>query len=372
MIWFGIRLEYIVCLIYFLLAYNRLQCEDFGSKCQDYINIFGVEDGDGGVVPLCDKAESCSCEAEHPVKITISWNVYGTSGLYNECKCDFWLRLCENTRVGEACDYAAEYCCGDYEYYESNLDVFLYSDRNCYCDFFAYAQNEFGHTLKSKALIFKKDKDFSNPCRQFDVSLGLSLNPSEDISPELEMASLEAIYNGTDGRNWKNNSGWINNETGHCQWYGISCDLDGFVTSIDLRDNNLAGQFPVYTRIVEYDRVDYLDNFWGEIKFGLADLHNLKTLDLADNRLAGTFDYRPLYNLHSLTHFDVSGNQLSGHMVALVAPSLTYANFSNNNFTSMLRFEKYKGSFHTLQYCDASNNAIQEETTISTGVFQHR
>jgi Leucine-rich repeat (LRR) protein len=99
-------------------------------------------------------------------------------------------------------------------------------------------------------------------------------------------------------------------------------------------------------------------------KYGLARLYKLKALDLSDNKLTGTIEYAPLYNLHSLTHFDVSGNQLSGEVDALVAPLLRHTDFSNNNFTSMRRFQKYKASsFQTLQYCDVSNNAIQEDAT---------
>jgi Leucine-rich repeat (LRR) protein len=163
--------------------------------------------------------------------------------------------------------------------------------------------------------------------------------------------------------------GWMDETVdydSHCQWYGISC-VDGFVTSIDLRGNNLVGQFPVYTRNNEYDGGNpILDNSWMLSKYGVANLYKLKTLDLANNKLNGTIEYAPLYNLNALTHFDVSGNNLSGEVDALVARSLTYADFSNNNFTSMRRFQKYKVSpLQTLRlrYCDVSNNAIQEDAT---------
>eukprot|EP00985_Skeletonema_marinoi_P013752 scaffold6860_cov66-Skeletonema_marinoi.AAC.1 len=104
-----------------------------------------------------------------------------------------------------------------------------------------------------------------------------------------------------------------------------------------------------------------LSKTWVFQKYGLANLYNLKSLDLAENKLTGTIDYRPIYNLHSLTHFDVSGNQLSGDLDALVAASLTHADFSSNssNRFASLRFKKYKGSFQTLRFCDVSNNVIQ-------------
>jgi hypothetical protein len=312
---------------------------------------------------VCDKAASFCCDAADHVKIVTN---HGrgrhrsdeTVGLYNECKCDFWFRLCEDTRVGEACDFAAEYCCGDYKYDGS---FYYLNSPLCYCDFFNYAQNEFGHTLKPKALNI--NKEFSNPCGQFEEKWAKWYSYTYE-----EKQSLMAVYEKTNGQNWKNNDGWMNETVDHCQWYGISCDDEGKVTSIDLRDNNLVGQFPVYTRN-EYYGFPLLDSYWQETKYGLANLYKLKTLDLSNNKLTGTIEYLPLYNLNALTHFDVSGNQLSGEVEALVAPSLRYAYFRNNNsnsngFTSMRRFQKYKVSpLQTLRYCDVSNNVIQEDAT---------
>jgi len=215
--------------------------------------------------------------------------------------------------------------------------------------------------LKPKALNISKEFDNEDACGEIQdfveswrVELGYRL--------DFERSSLEAIYNKTDGQNWTNSAGWMNETVDHCQWYGITCNSDRNVTNIDLRDNNLAGQFPVYTRDELYGE-PIPESWWMNTKYGLANLYNLKTIDLADNKLTGAIDYRPLYNLHSLTHFDVSENQFSGEIDALVTPSLTYVDFSNNRFTSVSRFEKYKGSFQTLRFCDVSNNFIQDNAT---------
>jgi len=347
---------------------ESFQCEDFKSKCKAYFGIIGILEG--VVSPFCKKAESCSCEAtavDHDVKIVTTvednYNFIETGGLYDECKCDFWSSLCESAGVGEACDYAAEYCCGDYMYdggvVGDELSFLYLSSPTCYCDFFTYAQVEFEYPLKLKALMMI-NKEFENPCGQVDLWVGdSSLGEPRDF----ERPSLEAIYERTNGQNWTNNAGWMNEED-HCGWYGVTCNGDGFVTSIDLRDNNLAGQFPVYTRNFTYsDGTLAVDSDWQVTKYGLANLYNLETLDLADNKLTGTIEYRPLYNLHLLTHFDVSGNQLSGEVNAFVSPSLIYTNFSNNRFTYMRSFERYKGSFRTLLFCDVSNNDIQQDAS---------
>eukprot|EP00985_Skeletonema_marinoi_P031117 scaffold36270_cov80-Skeletonema_marinoi.AAC.1 len=116
-------------LILIVVHRNRLQCQDFRSTCQKK-----TLKGNASLAPFCEKeAETSCCEAaDHDVKIfneqkyengiTLVTTQSGkddanqTVGLYNECKCDFWLHICEDTRAGEACDYAAEYCCGDYLY----------------------------------------------------------------------------------------------------------------------------------------------------------------------------------------------------------------------------------------------------------------
>ena len=308
-------------------------------------------------LPLCKEAVSCSCEvANHDVSVTVEDGYKTTVGLYNECKCNFWSRLCENTGVGDACDYAAEYCCGDYQY-NADWGFSYLNSPTCYCDFFNYAQNEFGHVLKPKTL--NMDKEFSDHCGIPQDQLAEFVALKIDALHYNERSGLEAIYNQTNGQNWNNNAGWMN-ETDYCQWYGISCDSDGLVTSIDLRDNNLAGQFPVYTRN-EFTNGE--PTFGISTKYGVANLYNLETLNLADNKLTGTIEFGPLYILSLLTNFDVSGNELSGVVDALVTPSLTHADFSSNRFTYMNRFKKYKGSFQSLRFCDVSNNAIQIDAT---------
>ena len=155
----------------------------------------------------------------------------------------------------------------------------------------------------------------------------------------------------------------MNDTLPHCQWYGIACNNDGLIISIDLRGNNLVGQFPVYSRIADKN-YEVAESNWKYSKYGLANLFHLETLDLADNNLTGTIEYRPLYNLKSLHHFDISGNHLSGGFEPLITPSILYANFSNNRFTSVLHFQHYKVSpLQTLRSLDVSNNEIKIDAT---------
>eukprot|EP00984_Skeletonema_dohrnii_P000926 scaffold302_cov91-Skeletonema_dohrnii-CCMP3373.AAC.2 len=346
-------------------------CDDYRSKCQEYFNVLGINDG--VMTSLCKEAESCSCPnaVDHDIKPVaqltgVGLNFNETEGLYNECKCNFWLPLCED-KGGEACDYAAEYCCGDYLYGEDLGGFFYHDSPQCYCDFFNYAQNEFDHALKSKAL--NPNESFPNRCSEFEELMNYFMDNlagsnsafKVDIPSFFEKPSLMKIYEKTNGQNWTNNAGWMDNTINHCQWYGISCDDEGYVIGIDLRDNNLAGQFPTYTET----GTTFIFRIWMFTKTGLGNLLRLKRVVLADNKLTGTIDYRPLYNILSLTHFDVSGNQLGGEVDVLVTSSVTHADFSNNLFTSMHRFEKYKVSpLRTLRFCDVSNNLIEKDATV--------
>ena len=44
--------------------------------------------------------------------------------------------------------------------------------------------------------------------------------------------TLRKVYDVTGGNYWIQSSGW-DVEQDHCDWYGISCDDDGYVTGID-------------------------------------------------------------------------------------------------------------------------------------------
>jgi len=311
-----------------------VQCEDYKSRCQVSSNDLAWNI----TANTCEEAADCFCSNTDSVEYVPSPHNPGyseTVGLYNECKCNYWLRRCEDTRKETTCLNAVLYCCGDYGFSDSDNETsYFLNSPLCYCDFVNYVQS---------------GNDFLNSCGQGNW----------DSLIEDEKKSLQAMYNEMNGLNWTNKNGWMTEWSGHCQWYGISCDNEGYVTSINLRNNNLEGQFPVYTRKVNVWGEPILDNDWSWSKYGLANLYKLKTLDLSNNKLTGTIEYLPLYNLYSVTQFNVSGNQLNGEVDALVAPSLMYADFSNNKFTSMRRFEKYKlSSFQSLRYCDVSNNAI--------------
>eukprot|EP00984_Skeletonema_dohrnii_P001022 scaffold323_cov74-Skeletonema_dohrnii-CCMP3373.AAC.6 len=313
--------------------------KDLKERCQR-----SLEEGE---VASCDEAASSICDATHEVKVlTMPNGDLETVGLYNKCKCDFWILMCEDTD-NVACDYAAEYCCGDYKYSASEDTFYYLNSPACYCDFQDHLVADYGYDVKPKST--NVNSQFTNACDQFKDEWWPS-HTHED-----EKKSLEAMYARLGGDNWIDKDGWMT-DTDHCEWFGISCDEDGYVTRVELGGNNLVGQFPVYTRD------DPIGNYWRTSKYGLANLYKLVHLDLANNNLTGTIEYAPLYNLQELEYFNVSRNNLTGEADALVAPNLYEADFGNNTFTSMRRFEKYKYTVQDkLWWCDASNNKIRQD-----------
>ena len=58
-----------------------------------------------------------------------------------------------------------------------------------------------------------------------------------------ERTSLTALYNATDGANWKRSNFW-NSQRELQHWQGVLADADGRVTTLELHDNNLSGTLP--------------------------------------------------------------------------------------------------------------------------------
>ena len=95
------------------------------------------------------------------------------------------------------------------------------------------------------------------------ASGGASARATLTVTPSEKMA-LIALYDATNGATWTNSSGWLS-DAPLGEWFGITTDVDGRVTEIDLNGNSLEGTMPPE----------------------LGDLAWLESLDLGDNALSG-------------------------------------------------------------------------------------
>ena len=98
-----------------------------------------------------------------------------------------------------------------------------------------------------------------------------------------DRAVLVALYEATDGSNWKDNTNWLSDQPLD-DWHGVTTDTNGRVVHLNLRDNNLQGTIPVQ----------------------LAQLTNLTFLSLSGNQLRGEIPAE-LAQLTKLTWLSLSG-----------------------------------------------------------------
>ena len=101
----------------------------------------------------------------------------------------------------------------------------------------------------------------------------------DGASPAGDRDALVALYNGTNGAGWSDETNWGSNlPLG--EWYGVTTDFDGRVTQLSLSNNGLSGSLPME----------------------LGDLERLQRLQLNDNALQGEIP-QSLTNLSSLVEF---------------------------------------------------------------------
>lgn len=108
--------------------------------------------------------------------------------------------------------------------------------------------------------------------------------------------ALVDFYDSTGGPHWMNNAGWLHSEVKN--WFGITLDADGYVTSILLTSNSLKGTIPA--SIGNFSRLSALrvagNSLKGKVPSSLSNLTNLTILRLSNNNLEG-----PVPSLSKLT-----------------------------------------------------------------------
>ena len=151
--------------------------------------------------------------------------------------------------------------------------------------------------------------------------------PSAKI-PQLERDALVALYNSTDGANWKDNTGWMGEVGTECLWYGVTCS-SASVTRLSLANNSLTGTIPgELGNLTNLTRLTLNNNsLSGSIPAELGNLSNLKYLWLAVNSLTGSIP-NELGNLTKLSELTLSNNDFTGTVPA----SLNAFNIKSNAF----------------------------------------
>lgn len=151
--------------------------------------------------------------------------------------------------------------------------------------------------------------------------------------PTAECQALVSFYDATGGPRWQDNSGWLATNT-PCSWNGASC-ADGHVDRLGLFFNNLQGPLPT----------------------ALADLAQLRALDLHNNSISGPIPAE-IGRLAGLQSLDLSANQLTGPLPATLGnlPALQFLHLAYNQLSGPIPAEF--GQMTALTTVDLSHNQL--------------
>ena len=141
----------------------------------------------------------------------------------------------------------------------------------------------------------------------------LRRSPPDVVYTPIDVTSLVALYNATDGPNWTNNSNWLT-DAPVGEWHGVTADPYGRVVALSLV-NGLVGKMPPelsdLTNLYQLDLS--LNQLSGEIPMELGSLTNLLQLRLNGNQISGEIPLK-LGNLTNLQDLNPAGNQLGGEI----------------------------------------------------------
>ena len=159
------------------------------------------------------------------------------------------------------------------------------------------------------------------------------IEAQEEAARQAEVRTREVLkvfYEALDGDNWYNNTNW-NTDAPLNQWYGLETDEDGFLTEIELWDNNINGSIPKE----------------------IAELKHLKSLALAYGNITSIPDELCQMNLLDLSLADLGISTLPNDFGNLT--HLTNLNLRGNQFTEV---PEYIRQMKDLRYLDLSRNSI--------------
>ena len=121
-----------------------------------------------------------------------------------------------------------------------------------------------------------------------------------------------ALYNATDGPNWRNNTNWLSDKPVG-EWHGVTTNDTGRVTRLELAANKLTGEIPAELGgLTNLNHMDLSANeLTGEIPAELGNLGSLEWLELGSNKLSGEIPPE-LGNLPNLRVLRLYLNELTG------------------------------------------------------------
>jgi Leucine-rich repeat (LRR) protein len=159
----------------------------------------------------------------------------------------------------------------------------------------------------------------------------------EASTPQTERGILELLYIQTNGDDWRRKDNWMVDDDA-CNWYGISCNEEGKVVSITMKNNGLSNTLP--TAIFSLPSLSSLTLNSNSLSFtfqGIGIMSNLRTLDLTNTNLE-SLQYIEELNFTALENLRLASNSLQGKIPSSLfdLSNLLDLNLSYNQFTGEL------------------------------------
>jgi Leucine-rich repeat (LRR) protein len=175
--------------------------------------------------------------------------------------------------------------------------------------------------------------DACEPCPGAENSPYLGINVCISLAKQREREILGILFQATNGKDWNNRDGWMDDSADICTWHGIACQEESTIESILLGSNNLSGSIPKEIYELPNLRFLWVHSNPVDISFdGIAQATNLQGMFLSSTKL------RSLNGMGvgvSLVDLDVRFNQLSGPIPQEIASltNLESLSMSVNGFT---------------------------------------
>lgn len=141
---------------------------------------------------------------------------------------------------------------------------------------------------------------------------------ADDSIEESQLSALQDLYNATNAISSSNFQDWFRPfteplHTHYCNFTGVSCDDDLYVTSLDLNQTGLLGTIPDSIRtLVRLRRFKvWMNDHVGVIPNAFGDLKELESLILGQNSFVGTIP-EGFSQVTSLRRLLLQSNDLSG------------------------------------------------------------
>lgn len=185
---------------------------------------------------------------------------------------------------------------------------------------------------------------------------------SETVSTNLNVensqtSALQDAYDAMNASASSNFQNWFRSiddplHSHYCDFTGVTCDEEFYVTSLDLNETGLSGTIP--HSVGNLDRLSWFkvwkNDHYGTIPIAFGELKDLEHLILGQNNLSGTIPSE-LAGASSLRRLLVQSNKLSGTIPAALC------NLSN---LRVLDVSRNKGLVGTLPFCLSSLPNLRE------------